>query len=208
MGKISITEVPKELVEVLGNFIRKTAYTQLSAERLVGIGISEDSDGRRMCLSTNPVENTTTVLDVMTKLVDCKLKGSVNATGKIDKNTQVAIRKEPFTNLKEVLGKYIDTSSLPDDLLITQKQHVLKLAFMQVDHDMGDSEIRTYFPDDDTAEGKEYDGIIPIPCTVLSNFKLDYSQKDNGVLSFEIPDEFETALKEKLNQLKDLLVIS
>lgn len=190
--------IPVDLIEVLGNLIRKTAYTQLSAKRLVGLGISEDADGNVMCLSTSPVESTTTVLDVIIKLVDCKLNGSISTDGNNSKNTQVTIYEKPFTDLKEALSEYIDVTGLPNDLLITNKQHVLKLAFMQVDHDMGANELQTFMPE----------GLTPIPCSVLTSFKLDYSQKDSGLLSFEISDEFEEGLKNALLELRDHLIIS
>lgn len=199
MTRYTLNEIPPELVEPIGNLIRKTAYTQLRTVRLVGLGISEDEQGNTMYLATKPIEETTTLLDVIIKLMDTKVKDVV---GNTDKNAQTSliVKEVSFTDLKQALGEFVVTDSLADDLLITERRHVLKLAFMVIDKDMNTNSLQVLLPD----------GLVPIPCSVIreGEFKLDYTEKDKGTVSFEITDELGEQLVESINRLRDFLAIN
>lgn len=191
--KTTLTGIPKEIVEVLGNLIRKVAYTQLNAIRVVGIGIS-GTDGK-MILPTNTIEGTTTLLDIISKLVDCDLHGGVPTLEEQLKNTSkdYILIETSFTNLKEKLSEYMDVSNLPDDLLITSVPHLLKLQVMRIEHDMCQNSLQAHMSD----------GVVPIPRSVTTDFQLDYSRKDEGILMYTIQDELAGQLQETLEKLKN-----
>lgn len=189
-----LENIPVELVEVLGNFIRKTAYTQLKAVRVVGIGISQSSDGP-MALPTSTIEGTTTLLDIICKLTDCNLKASrvPELEEKIQSTSKgYYVIETSFTNLKETLSEYLDVDKLPDDLLITSTPHLLRLQVMEIEHDMCSNSLQAHISD----------GVVPIPCSVLSDFKLDYSEKSKGILTYTIAEECADQLQMVLDNLK------
>lgn len=189
--------IPAELVEVLGNFIRKTAYTQLKAVRVVGIGISENDS--RMALPTSTIEGTTTLLDVICKLTDCNLKasGAKDLEAKIKNSSKgYYVIETSFTNLKEKLSEFMEVENLPDDLLITSVPHLLKLQVMEIERDMCSNSLQAYMSD----------GLVPIPCSVLSKFQLDYSRKTEGILTYTVADEFAEQLQDVLEGLKNSII--
>lgn len=193
MRQVTLENIPVELVEVLGNFIRKTAYTQLKAVRVVGIGIGENDS--RMALPTSTIEGTTTLLDIICKLTDCNLKASrvQELEEKIQSTSKgYYVIETSFTNLKETLSEYLDVDMLPDDLLITSAPHLLRLQVMEIEHDMCSNSLQAHISD----------GVVPIPCSVLSDFKLDYSEKSAGILTYTIAEECADQLQMVLNDLK------
>ena len=188
--------IPPELVEVLGMFIRKCAYTQLKALRVVGIGISQSGNDNQMALPTSAIEgSTTTLLDIICKLTDCRLKaGRAKDLEEIIKSTSKGyhVIETSFTNLKAELSNVIEVDNLPEDLLITTVPHVLRIQVMEIEHDMCSNSLQAYMSE----------GLVPIPCSVLSDFKLDYSRKSEGILSYTVADEFAEQLQSKLSSLK------
>lgn len=194
-----LRNIPPELVEVLGVFIRKVAYTQLHAFRVVGIGISQSANDSQMALPTSAIEgSTTTLLDIICKLTDCRLKASrAKELEKEIKGTSNGyyVIETGFTNLKSELANVIEVDNLPDDLLITTTPHILRLQVMEIERDMCSNSLQAYMSE----------GVVPIPCSVLSEFKLDYSRKSEGILAYTVADEFAEQLKEKLEELKNTI---
>lgn len=199
MKRRTYSGIPPELVEPLGNLIRKTAYTQLKAVRIVGIGISGE-DGK-MCLPTSTIgsTSTTTLLDIICQIADCPLKASsVKDWGHMAKNNDSPWYdvEVSFQNLKEALSQFLLVDNLKDDLLITNgNPHRLKLRVMEIERDMCSSSLQAYMSD----------GMFPIPCSVLPKFQLDYSKKENGELSYTVSDEFDEQLCRVLKELQSTI---
>lgn len=196
MNKVQreITDLPVALIEPIGNLIRKIAYTQLSSVRLVGICISIDDSSMPSAMLTSPIEGTTTPLDIIPYLNN-ELKGDIVNSMNDLKPMETRVITENFTDLKSTLGKFMEVDSIPDTLLITSSIHTVSLMFCKVDKDMDSRSLQAFMPT----------GFIPVPTTVLRNFKLDYSNKDNGVLRFEVTEEFSEQLDNKIIEVMGLI---
>lgn len=187
--------IPRELVTPLGNLIRKVAYTQLHAIRLVGIGIGTGNP-RKMALPTTIIEGTKSMIDIVTSIPqDVKLKREK------EKELSESIRKNPegegyvtveksFTDLQVALSEYFD--GIPEDILKVTEPKTLVLQFMLLEKDMNTGSLQASMSD----------GVIPVPAIVLRKFKLDYSKP--GELSYEIDEELSDELERKLISLKNL----
>lgn len=187
----TLNGIPVELVEVVGNLIRKIAYTQLEAVRLIGIGIC-DSSGKWYTL-TDTISGTTTMLDIVAKLAVSEA-GEIALTD-ISKESvkDEFIESKSFTNLSRTLFEILGRK-FPDDLCNVTTTHMVHLQFKKVSSDMSADDLQSLMHED---------GFIPIPCSVLSNFVLDYSRKSEGILSYSCPDELFNQLTEKVAELSE-----
>lgn len=195
----SIEDLPVELVEPIGNVIRKICYTQLRTVRLVGLGISEDSSGKTYYLPTKPIEGTTTLLDIITRLIDCEVKDAVGNNAESTQQDSF-VQEVDFTNLKSALSNFVDVSSLNDDLLITESSHKLRLVFKLITKDMSANDLQVIIPE----------GTVAIPCSVIrpGEFRLDNSRKEEGILTFYTTDNLGEQLVKVIDDLKTRFVIN
>lgn len=187
----TIENLPPDLVEPIGNLIRKIAYTQLSAVRLTGISITTE-DGT-YALLTSSLDKTTTMLDIIPYLNVELVDGMVNskAVGLDSTSIENNAIEIKFTNLKEALSDYLKVDDMPNDLLVTDSQRTLKLLFARVDRDMDSRSLQAFMPN----------GFIPVPTEVLRDFRLDYSKKEQGILGYSISNEFEKQLSNKITEV-------
>lgn len=186
--------LPEELIEPIGNLIRKIAYTQLSSIRLIGISISTNDNSMPWAMLTSTIEGTTTPLDIIPHLNNELKEGIVNSRPYLA--PMITFTEERFfTDLKIALREFMDVSNVPDNLLITSQQHTVRLMFCRVDKDMDSRSLQAFMPS----------GFIPVPTTVLNDFKLDYSKKNEGILSYEVAAEFSEQLDAKITEIMGIM---
>ena len=193
--KGTLEGIPKDLIYPIGNLLRKIAYTQLNAIRCVGFSIILDG---KPLLQTSTIDGTTSVLDVAVALAKAKKK--IDFMKVIKDTSEVVVIQENFTNLNNILLNYFDKDSLPEDILVLsdlKKSAVIRLYFMNISKDMSDKEIVPYLSPTD----------IAIPATILDKFVLDYSEMDNGVLHFEISEEFDEQFANKIKEIANLIKV-
>lgn len=195
----TIKGVPVELKEVLGNLIRKTAYTQLRACKLIGFRLSKDSE---YVLPTELIDGkTVSMIDLMVKLSQCQLRKIPSIDENDEELNVITIVMHGGDDFADVISEYVDSGSMKGMLKVDSTFDV-ELAFMRIKHDTGSNELRVMLQD----------GFVPIPCRVFDKFRLDYGDKDEDQVSFEIDDasteDLTSQLLTKLNFLGSLLSIN
>ena len=174
--------IPPEVVEVFGNFVRKFIYTQLTDIKLVGIGIGTNRGNSEYWYKINDVvDGTTTMIDVLTKLVDVDVKKGV--VGELEVGELKCEPLETHTGeLSEVIRSFVDI----DKNIVKCNNNIIKLAFMRVKGEVPMSELNGILKDT---------GCIPIPVSSLKTVGINY-EPDKGIFKITLPDTVAEQFKE------------